>query len=60
MPDEPIHEEFGKPMAGGDKLSDEIFDERYGKYKETGAWNKNGSATNPSAQHDPKPFGNLK
>lgn len=60
MPDKPIHEEFGKPMAEGTKTSDEVFNARYGTYKETGVWQKDGSQSNPATQHDPKPFGNTK
>lgn len=57
MPDQPIYKEFGKPMAeSGTKLSDEVFNERYGTYKEGGVWGQDGSRENPAAKHDPKPF----
>lgn len=55
MPDKPISEEFGKPMAEGTKTSDEIFDARYGRYKETGVWGKDGQK-GPQTKHDPMPF----
>lgn len=33
MPDKPLTEELGKPMAeDGTLTSDRVFDERYGKY----------------------------
>lgn len=57
MPDQPIYKEFGKPMAeSGTKLSDEVFNERYGTYQESGTWTKDGTQTNPATKHDPKPF----
>jgi len=60
MPDQPLYQEFGKPMADGTKTSDEIFDAKYGKYKETGVWNKDGSKENPSSAMNPQPFGSMK
>lgn len=59
MPDQPLHIEFGKPMAEGTKTSDEVFNERYGTYQNT--WGtKQGSTENPAKQHDPKPFEKVK
>jgi hypothetical protein len=61
MPDQPLYKEFGKPMAeSGTKLSDEIFNERYGTYQETGTWQKDGSRENGAAKHDPSPLTNIK
>lgn len=60
MPDQPLWQEFGKPLAEGTKTSDDVFDARYGKYKETGVWNKDGSKNNPASSLDPNPFSGTK
>lgn len=60
MPDKPLTEEFGKPMAANGTLtSDRVFDERYGRYKdaaaETATMGKLPYASLPQAP-DPQPF----
>jgi hypothetical protein len=53
MPDKPISEEFGKPMSEGTKTSDEIFDARYGRYKES--WGPSGVKDAP-VKNSPTPI----
>jgi hypothetical protein len=59
MPNET--EEICKQMAeNGTKLSDEIFNEKHGTYKETGTWTKSGSQESSASKHDPSPLTNIK
>lgn len=62
MPDQSITDEFGKPMAeSGTKLSDEIFNSKYGTYNDDkGVWGKDGTQENPAAKLDPQPLANIK
>lgn len=58
MPDQPVYKEFGTPLSKGDKTSDEVFNARYGTYKDLVVEGPSGKPA--SAKLDPQPFTNVK
>jgi hypothetical protein len=60
MPDQPLWVEFANAGAASQKSAADLFDERYGKYKDEVADNKDTESKLPSASlpkaPDPSPF----
>jgi hypothetical protein len=60
MPDQPLWVEFANAGAASQKSAAELFDERYGKYKDEVADNKDTESKLPQASlpqaPDPSPF----
>lgn len=60
MPDKPLYIEFGNAGAQSQKDAAELFDERYGKYKNPVEENHNTESKLPTASMpkapDPSPF----